>query len=245
MYEIIKKSEMLSGLHDFVIKAPEIAKTAKAGQFVHILCGEGTFLRRPISICEVFSDAIRIVVAEKGTGTKNLANMQVGDCLDVLGPLGRGFDISKRPDGTVLLIGGGIGIFPLLQLSKDLETDVDTILGFRNKELIVMQDEFPNLHIATDDGSFGTKGLVTDIAEKLISEKKIGSIYACGPTPMLRAVKNLAEKHNLHCQISMEERMGCGVGACLVCVCKTSNGAYAPVCKSGPVFMANEVSFDD
>ena len=238
MCEIIAKRELLEGLHDFVLHAPSIAEKAKAGQFVHILCGEGTFLRRPISICEIYGDSIRIVVAEKGAGTTNLAKMKVGEYLDVLGPLGRGFDISKRPPGTALVIGGGIGVFPLLQLAKDLGDDGKTILGFRNEDLIVMQDEFPNVHITTDD-----KGFVTDAAEKFISEA--GSIFACGPTPMLRAVKKLAEKHNIHCQISLEERMGCGVGACLVCVCKTTNGVYAPVCKSGPVFMANEVNFDD
>jgi dihydroorotate dehydrogenase electron transfer subunit len=148
-----------------------------------------------------------------------------------------------------LLIGGGIGIFPLLQLAKKIDGDTIAVLGFRTKSLISMKDDFEavctKLHIATDDGSFGFSGVVTDLAEQIIKEQTVGSIYSCGPIPMLKAVKALAEKYNLFCELSLEARMGCGVGACMTCVCKTAKNSYITVCKAGPVFPAKEVNFDD
>ena len=246
--EIIDKKELLPDLFSFWIQAPQITQNAVPGQFIHILCGEGALLRRPFSICEIDGEALRFVMGVKGKGTALIAKHQIGDQLDVLGALGRGFSPSEQ-EGTALLIGGGIGIFPLLGLGKTIGDDVEAILGFRSKELISMQADFElvckKLHIATDDGSFGYHGLVTTLAEQIINQQKVGSIFACGPMPMLKAVKNLAQKYNLFCELSLESRMGCGVGACMTCVCKTSNNVYTPVCKTGPVFPASEVKFDD
>lgn len=245
--EIIEKKALLPDLYSFWIQAPQITQNATPGQFIHVLCGDGVLLRRPISICEIKGDTLRFVMAVKGKGTERIAKFEVGEMLDVLGPLGRGFSLPKQ-EGTALLVGGGIGIFPLLELGKAIGKDVEAILGFRTKELITMQEEFESvctkLHIATDDGSFGHHGLVTTLAEQIIHNQKVGSIFACGPMPMLKAIKELAEKYDLFCELSLEARMGCGVGACMTCVCKTSNDAYAPVCKTGPVFPASEVSFD-
>lgn len=240
--EIIKKEQMLPDLFSFWLNAPDLAAQAKSGQFVHIRCGEERLLRRPISICEVGGDGVRIVAAVVGAGTKFLAEREVGDRLDVLGPLGKGFDTRPR-EGAALIIGGGIGVFPLLELAKQLQKP-EVILGFRTKELVVMQEEFrqvcSELHIATDDGSMGHKGYAVEVAKEIIGQKKVGSIYACGPMGMLRAVKQLALDNDIFCQISLEERMGCGVGACMTCVCKHSSGVYVPVCKAGPVFNAQE-----
>lgn len=244
--EIIEKKALLPDLFSFWIQAPEIARNAVPGQFIHVLCGDGKLLRRPISICEIKGDTLRFVMGIKGKGTEQISRYQMGDQLDVLGPLGRGFSL-KEPDEATLLIGGGIGIFPLLELAKQIGKGAEAILGFRTKDLISMQEDFEavcKLHIATDDGSFGYHGLVTSLAEQIINSKKVSAIYACGPTPMLKAVKALSEKYHLFCELSLEQRMGCGVGACMTCVCKTTNGAYAPVCKTGPVFPASEVNFD-
>ena len=243
--EIISKKEISNGIFDVIVKFPE---TSQPGQFVHILCGDGVLLRRPISICDCGNGWLRFIFAVRGEGTKLLSLKQEGDMLDIMGPLGMGFNVSKKGDGTAILIGGGIGIYPLINLAKALGNNVEAILGFRNKDLIVLEDEFNKIcdktHIATDDGSYGFKGLVTDVLSRQIKLKKVTSIYACGPMPMMKAIKEIALENNITCQLSLEERMGCGIGACAVCVCK-AKGEYTKVCQSGPVFDAKEVDFND
>ncbi len=232
---------LCDGVFDMWIESPEIAVQAAAGQFVHIKCGNGTLLRRPISVCDTGDDAVRLVFEVKGEGTKWLASRRAGDVLDVLGPLGHGFEpMGERP----VIIGGGIGVFPLLMLAKRLKNP-RIFLGFRDCTRVVMEDEFDALgciSVCTDDGSYGKHELVTAEAKTAVEDADM--VYACGPVPMLREVQKLAADAGVRAQISLEERMGCGVGACLVCVCK-AGGHFEKVCQKGPVFWSSEVSFDD
>ena len=243
--EIISKNEISNGIFDVLVK---FAESAQPGQFIHVLCGDGVLLRRPISICDCGKGWLRFIFAVRGEGTNLLSHKKEGDMLDILGPLGMGFDVSKKGEGTAILIGGGIGIYPLINLAKALGNDTEAILGFRNKDLIVLEDEFNKIcnetHIATDDGSYGFHGLVTDVLLEQIKAKNVTSIYACGPMPMMKEIKKIALENNIHCQLSLEERMGCGIGACAVCVCKIK-GEYSKVCQNGPVYNAKEVDFDD
>ena len=242
---LIKKSEPAEGIFDFTVAAPEIAKEARAGQFLHILCDGKTFLRRPISICDICGGEIRFVFEVKGAGTYELSKKECGDVIDILGPLGNTFLEGEYKNPVV--IGGGIGIFPLFSLAKTLENPV-AFLGFRSKDRAVMCDEFSKVcdtRIATDDGSMGHKGFAAELLEEYIKSSDCGIIYACGPAPMLRAVKNIAQKANIPCRVSLEQRMGCGIGACLVCSCETifeGTDKYKRVCKDGPVFWSNEVN---
>lgn len=240
--EIICKREIAPNQIELILKNARLAEEAKPGQFVHIAIENGkNILRRPISICDSFMENTRIIFEIKGDGTKWLAEREEGDVLTLMGPLGNGFTL--YPGKKAFVIGGGIGTFPLYKLTRLLNKP-EIFLGFRNKDMVVMEDEFAmhgNLHIATDDGSYGHHGFAIELAEKEID--KCDVIYACGPKPMLKAVKALAEKYGKKAELSMEERMGCGIGACLVCVCKTTTG-NRQVCLQGPVFDSTEVIFD-
>ncbi|MGN1097707.1 MAG: dihydroorotate dehydrogenase electron transfer subunit, partial [Clostridia bacterium] len=221
--EIICKREIAPNQIEFILKNRRLAQEAKPGQFVQIAIENGVnILRRPISICDNFMENTRIIFEVKGDGTKWLAEREEGEFIKLMGPLGTGFTV--EPNKKAFVIGGGIGTFPLYKLCKQLNKP-EIFLGFRNKDMVVMENEFSaagNLHIATDDGSYGYHGFAITLAEEKINECDI--IYACGPRPMLKAVKALAEKYGKKAEISMEERMGCGIGACLVCVCKTTTG---------------------
>lgn len=247
--KLISKTELASGVFDYQVICPEIASTATPGQFVHIDCGAGTLLRRPISICDIQDDRVRFVFEVKGKGTRDLSDFEEGDTVNMMGPLGTGFltdNTYKKP----VLIGGGIGIFPLYYLARKLETP-RIFLGFRDQSRIVMEQEFTeagDTKIATDDGSYGYHGFAPAQAEQSIDAQGCDIIYACGPTPMLRAVKRLAEQRNIPCRLSLEQRMGCGIGACLVCSCETIHEGtehYKRVCKDGPVFWSTEVTLND
>lgn len=249
---LITAAEQLSPLgYRFTIACPQVAKTAKAGQFVHIRC-EGFMLRRPISICSIdpMEDSITIVFEVRGEGTHWLATRKAGDPIDMMAPLGNGFALLP-PDKKAILIGGGIGTPPMVGLAEHYGKNAHAIIGFRSKEAVLLEDTLAAtgaaLSLCTDDGSAGHKGFVTDILSQCLETDKPDILYACGPTPMLKAVAALAKTHKVRCQLSLEERMGCGVGACLVCVCKIkeANGeiAHKCVCKNGPVFEAEEVEF--
>lgn len=238
------------------VESEYIAKNAIAGQFVNVKCREGTqaLLRRPISICSVDRNngSYDILFQKKGSGTGLLALKRPGDCLDVLGPLGNGFDLDIKYK-RIAVIGGGIGIFPLLFILNESKSVVKrAYLGFRTKKLVVLEDEFKRssstLEITTDDGSYGEHGFVTDLLKQDILSEKFDMIYACGPTPMLKKVIGTASENGINCQVSLEQRMGCGFGACLICACKThsENGGwqYSHVCKDGPVFDSRTVMFE-
>lgn len=242
--ELVLKTELAPNIFDFVVKAPEISELAQTGQFLHIDCGGKTLLRRPISICDYGEGFVRFAFAVKGEGTEELAKREVGEFIDIMGPLGHGFKIT--PGEKAVVIGGGIGVFPLLSLVR--KTDSAVFLGFRNKDLVVMEDDYneanSNVTICTDDGSYGYNGFAVTAMGEYLLENKTDMIYCCGPTPMLKAVKQIAEHMNIPCQLSLEQRMGCGIGACLTCVCETKDegmGKHKQVCTCGPVFDSKEV----
>lgn len=241
--EILRKTRLTADIFDFTFSAKEVSAQAKPGQFIHIRL-PGKALRRPISICETDSVAgsIRIVFQIRGDGTRELARFGNGDFLDILAPLGNGFPLDLP--GKVLLLGGGIGTPPLLGAAKVYAKNAIACLGFRNKESVILEEDFraagARTVVFTDDGSYGRRGLVTEAAK----EEEYTAIFACGPLPMLRAAKELGMKRGVPCYVSLEERMACGIGACLGCaVKKSSDESYAHVCRDGPVFDAAEVIF--
>lgn len=221
------------------------------GQFVHIRCGEGLLLRRPISVCSCMEDEpddlLSIVFEVRGEGTRWLAGRELGDSLDVLGLAGNGFDL--KPEGRYLLVGGGIGIPPMLGCAQYTGGRATAILGGRSRDKIILEDFFredcAKVLCATDDGSLGHHGFVDALVRRELSEDRgYDGVLACGPKPMLRNVAKVAEEFGVPCQVSMEERMGCGVGACLVCVCDMKDGTRKHACKDGPVFDSKEVDWD-
>ena len=247
MAEIIRHTSLSDGIFDMTLKAEEIAKEAKAGQFISVyLNNKSKILPRPISICGIDKEAgtLRIVYRTVGDGTKELSDYKEGEMVKILGPLGNGF---TQKDKKAILIGGGIGIPPMLELMKQLDCDKTAVLGYRDNDMF-LKDEFEavgDVVISTEDGSFGTKGNVIDAIKEQGVEGSI--IYACGPTPMLRGIKAYAEEMGIEAQISMEERMACGIGAYLAFFCKSkdvdshSHVHNKRVCKDGPVFDAREV----
>ncbi len=247
--KVIKNQQLRPGAWALEVDMGPAAAPAAPGQFVHIRCGADTLLRRPISICKQVGSIYTLVLEEKGAGTRYLAGRRPGDVLDMLGPLGRGFDLSHR--GPVILVGGGIGVPPLLYAAMAAFSEKTAVLGFRSKDQVILEDDFrqvcDNVYITTDDGSYGEHGLVSDVLARLLAEKPDALVLSCGPKPMLRAVAGLCMGKNIPCQVSLEERMGCGIGACLVCACKVKKPdgiGYGHVCKDGPVFWAEEVVWD-
>lgn len=247
----VRENQALSSnIFALTIAAPRITALAQPGQFVHITCGEANLLRRPISICQAHDGLLKIVFVVKGDGTRWLSQRCAGDVLDIVGPAGHGFDMTKLGHRPVF-IGGGIGVPPMLQTMQAAKAggaEPTAILGFRNKDAVILEDDFKavgNTYVATDDGSYGIHGFVSDVLKEHISEYT--AVCCCGPKPMLRALAAIAEESDIPCQVSMEERMGCGIGACLVCVCslKDEDGdtRYGHVCKDGPVFDAKEVQW--
>ena len=217
-----------------------------AGQFVNVKVGDEFLLRRPISICEINKKENTFVMIYRvsGDGTKKMSLLKKGDIVDVLGPLGKSYDTNTLKSGqTALLVGGGIGVPPLYELAKQFQTKgVKTIcvLGFNNKKDVFYEQEFKKIaktFIATADGSYGESGFVTDVIKKY--NLSYDKYYSCGPVAMLKALKNLDDKHIGY--ISLEERMACGVGACYACVCEKASGEVSRVCYDGPVFKAEEI----
>ncbi|MCX7614707.1 MAG: dihydroorotate dehydrogenase electron transfer subunit [Clostridiales bacterium] len=249
----IKKISALSDTtFDFELFVGETAKEAAPGRFVSISCGDQRILRRPISICDASPSegTIRIIFEIRGEGTKWLSEQKVGGILKVLGPVGNGFKLGGLCDLPALFVAGGIGTPPIYYAAKNTPGKNDLVAGFRNKSAVILEEDM--LHIAnavmvcTDDGSYGIHGLVTTEVEKLLLKQQYGAIFACGPRAMLKATAELAEQYHIPCQVSLEERMGCSVGACLVCACaiKGKDGMeYKHVCKDGPVFDAKDVQF--
>lgn len=247
---IVFKNQKLSETQfDLTVAAPEIAAQAKPGQFVTVSCGKEFTLRRPISICDINGDMLRLVFEIRGDGTRNLAEAVPGDTLDILGPLGNGVFPIEDSDEPVLLVGGGIGAPPMLYAAHNLNKS-HAVLGFQNASKAILYDEFSSIcelvQIATDDGSLGAHGTVAGPISLLLEKYSYSKVFACGPRPMLKAVAELAKEHGIPCFVSMEERMGCGVGACLVCACKTHDKEsgeehYDHVCSNGPVFPAEKI----
>ncbi|MBQ2696219.1 MAG: dihydroorotate dehydrogenase electron transfer subunit [Clostridia bacterium] len=245
--KVLSQKEIAPNIIETRIQNKELAEQAKPGQFLHIQCGDPISmpLRRPISICDVQGDILCFIYEVKGRGTKALQSQT--ETLDILGPVGNGFTVAPQTYKNPAVIGGGIGVYPMLYLTKQLPT-ASAYLGFRNKSLVTLEEEFKKaatfLSVSTDDGSYGNNGFALDCLKKDFAEKQFDIIYACGPKGMLRAIQAFAKEVGVPCQISLEERMGCGIGACLTCSCETHEegaGKYQRVCKNGPVFWAEEV----
>ena len=249
--ELVKKEKLLDDLYKFSVEAQEIANLAKPGNFIEIRINENLdpFLRRPISIYNLDKEngILEFIFQVRGKGTELLSKKKEGDKIDIIGPLGNGtFKFEEYKN--IAVIGGGIGIFPLYELSKQAKSagkEVYTYLGFRNKDLVTLENEFDEvstmLTITTDDGSYKNSGFAINYLENDLEKNNIDCIYACGPLPMLKAVKKLAEERKIPCQISLEEKMSCGMGVCLGCAVRTAsstdeNPQYLHVCKAGPVF---------
>ena len=244
---IHSQEKLAEGIYSMWLDAPEMAEAAVPGQFIAVYTNDPSkLLPRPISICEADKEngRLRIVYRIAGAGTKEFSECKAGDTLDIMGPLGNGFPLKKK---KAFLIGGGIGIPPMLELAKNLDCEKTAVIGYRDQETFLADElrKYADVVIATEDGSVGTKGNVMDAIREQSLDADI--IFACGPTPMLRAIKAYAEEKKIECYISLEERMACGIGACLACVCKTkekdahSHVNNTRICKDGPVFDAQTV----
>lgn len=252
---IIRQERLTDQIYSMWLQFPtdyNVAEMAVPGQFISMYCRDGSrLLPRPISICERNPEEakLRVVYRVAGAGTEEFSGMQAGSQIEVIGPLGNGF---QSRTGKAILIGGGIGIPPMLELAKTLQkegVEVQVVLGYRDADLFLKQefDAYARSFVSTEDGSVGTKGNVIDAirAENITGDV----IYACGPMPMLRGVRDYAAEQQMEAQISLEERMACGIGACLACVCQSeekdehSNVNNKRICKDGPVFDAREITF--
>ncbi len=251
--QIVSTQMLCKDVFIMTIRSEYVASAAKPGQFVNIRCGGlDAMLRRPISICDVnkAQNTFDIVIQVKGSGTQKLCSMCQG-AVDIMAPLGNSFMIDDKHK-NICVVGGGIGTFPLLYLLKSSQsTNKTALLGFRSGEAVVLEEKFRaaanNVEIATDDGSYGKKAFVTELLEETILSQKPDIIYTCGPAIMMQKVAAIAQKNGISCQVSMEQRMGCGIGACLVCACKTQKGddwGFSHVCKDGPVYWSTEVCWD-
>ena len=252
--KVVSQMEMGEGIYDMWLET-DLARNARAGQFICVYPRDkSTLLPRPISICETDREngRIRIVYRVAGKGTAEFSQYGAEDNIEILGCLGNGFPLEAAEGKKVILMGGGIGIPPMLQLVKDLRAagkaaEIKVIAGYRNERLFLKEDmeKYADVYVATEDGSAGIKGNVMDVmdAEGLRADV----IMACGPMPMLRAIRRYGEEHGVEAYISLEERMACGVGACLGCVCRTkevdahSHVKNARICTDGPVFLAADV----
>lgn len=242
--EILSDEQIAQGVYELVLRLPEEVKV-RAGQFASVGV-RGHLLRRPFAICKAEGERISLCFQVRGEGTRNLASMGAGESLQVLMPLGNGFFV-ERDEKRVALIGGGVGIFPMIAALREYAPakEVFAYIGFRNKEAVCGLEEFERaarLKAVTDDGSYGEKkNAVQAFEEDLRAGIRPDVVLSCGPLPMLRALKEVLEREKLPGFASLEERMGCGIGACLVCVCDLTNGQHARVCKDGPVFPIGDV----
>ena len=242
---IVKNEQIAENIYAVTFDLGEEARV-RAGQFGNIAVGGTHLLRRPIAICKAEKNLITFCYQIKGEGTQMLKSMGAGTRLNVLMPLGNGFYVEET-EKKVALVGGGVGTFPLISVLREYSAtkDISAYIGYRNKGAVCGVEEFEKAAkfvAVTDDGSYGEKmNAVQAFEADLKKGNRPDVVLACGPTPMLRALKTLVEKEKLNCFVSLEERMGCGIGACVVCVCEKTNGARARVCKDGPVFNVNEV----
>lgn len=246
---VLQNRQLASNIYEMKLRTDNIAERALPGQFIHIKVNSGLYplLRRPISISKTdkAEGTVTIVYHIIGQGTEEMSKVKNGEILDVIGPLGKGFPIKEGKKCAV--VGGGIGIAPLLELASSLE-HCDGYFGFRDE--VYKVEEFQavcdRVAIATENGSLGHKGYITDLLNESINNYEV--VYTCGPKVMMNKVMELCSKNNIECYVSLEERMACGVGACLVCACKVKGQDgqwhHRRACKEGPVFNAKEVHFD-
>lgn len=247
--EVIENTVLLEGggVRSLRFFAPKAARRTAPGQLVHIKCGAGTTLRRPFSIAGSDGGSLRVCYDVRGVGTEWMAALRPGDIVDFIGPLGRGYPLFEGR--RALLAGGGTGIFSLLSLAARYGGSAKALLGFRSSSLVCSTADFESfgteVAVATDDGSAGKCGLVTDLLREELAKGGCDLVYVCGPRPMMACAAGVAAEFGAECYVSMEERMGCGVGACMGCVCRTVNSDGTPsskrICIDGPVFSSKEI----
>lgn len=246
--KIISNEAIATSVYEMIVQCPEIVTAAKAGQFVNLYCHhQGRLLPRPISICEIdrARGRLHLIYAVLGDGTREFSTYEGGMTIDVMGPFGNGFDTTYEGD-DVLIVAGGVGTPPMVELAKNLKGKKTFVVGFRTEPYLIerLKSHGP-VYVATDDGSVGFRGNVVALMEE---QGLKGKIFACGPTPMLKSLQDYAERHHLEASFSLEERMGCGFGGCVGCVTAIKvegdgGFAYKKVCKDGPVFNGREVMF--
>ncbi|MEA1964316.1 MAG: dihydroorotate dehydrogenase electron transfer subunit [Candidatus Aerophobetes bacterium] len=260
---ILSNQKVIEKCCKMSLYAPEVAQQASPGQFIHIRCTDGSnpLMRRPFSIHQAKGKKIEILYEVVGKGTHLLSNKRVGEEVDILGPSGRGFRINPSLRRAIL-VAGGIGVASLYFLAHKLMEILEKeqkkssiplpliLIGAKNKGKILEEEEFKSLKVevkvATDDGSKGFKGEVVDFFTSLfLTPDSLSSVnvYACGPLPMLKKIAILSHKYKFSCQLALEQKMGCGIGACLGCVIKGKDG-YLRVCKDGPIFDAEEIDWN-
>jgi dihydroorotate dehydrogenase electron transfer subunit len=260
--KILSNEKIGPGFYRMKLGDGYLAKNARPGQFVEIRCTSGMdpLLRRPLGVHRVWSGGIEVLYEVVGKGTELLSRKAAGEALDIIGPIGNGFDLDLASDINIL-VAGGIGVAPLPALAQSLSArepkKIYAMIGARTRSHIMCEEELRALgcivKVSTDDGSKGYKGLITAPLVKLLAAYKPETylpdfrrvtVYACGPTGMLKAVSAIALNRGIPCQVSLEERMACGVGVCLGCPVKVKpSGGYKMVCKDGPVFNAEEIAW--
>jgi dihydroorotate dehydrogenase electron transfer subunit len=266
--KILANDKVSNSFYKMKLASNYLAKSAKPGQFIEVRCTAGVdpLLRRPLGVHRITKSGIEVLYEIVGKGTELLSAQKAGRELDIIGPLGNGFGIrhTKYDVRTTILVAGGIGVAPLVALAEELG-NAHVIIGARTKSHVLCENEFKRLgctvSVATEDGSKGHKGLATDLLKDALAARKNtqiypapeapddrafqrnAQIYACGPTGMLKAVAQIAASHHIKCQVSLEERMACGVGVCLGCPVKVKSGDYRIVCKDGPVFNAEDIAW--
>lgn len=242
---IVSQQELYDQVFQLVVKAPEVAALAEAGQFVQLrILNRSCLLRRPVGIAAADKEkgTVAFIYRVVGKGTKAISELKAGDTINVLGPLGNGFDTTaKKP----LIVGGGMGLSPVLFYAAAMQGKADVLMGGKTAGELFWQDLFTGkvqeIFCTTDDGSLGTRGFTTTLLPELLEKKDYDLVVACGPEIMMKGIAKIAKEHGLRCQVSLEKRMGCGLGACLSCSIDTTDGKRKKVCKDGPVFEAGEV----
>lgn len=241
IFKITSNEKIARDIFKMTLAGDTSAITAP-GQFVNIKL-DGFFLRRPISVCDCVGENLTLIYKAVGRGTEQMSRVAAGDELDLLTGLGNGYN-TKKSGGSPLLVGGGVGVPPMYMLCRELISEgkkVTVVLGFNSKDDVFYENEFralgADVHIATADGTYGTKGFVTDV----IKDMQYTFFYTCGPEPMFRAMHKIMKTPG---QYSFEERMGCGFGACMGCSCKTLTGNKR-ICKEGPVMESEEIIWAD
>lgn len=238
--KILSNEEVAEKIFRLMLDAPELAKISRAGQFVQVKISDEFTLRRPLGIASTTDGKVKIFYRAVGRGTEKLSARRAGENLNILGALGNGF---STYDGKILLVGGGMGLAPLLCAAEQFFADV--LIGGRTRDEVTFWQEEFRLHvgkifITTDDGSYAKKGFVIDLLPEVLSAENYSGILTCGPEIMMRGVAKFAFEKNIPCEVSFEKRMACGLGACLSCSIDTADGRKK-VCKDGPIFDARKV----
>lgn len=257
IYRVVSNDKLCPRFYRLSLDAPELSKEVKPGQFIHIRTSEGLepFFRRPFSVYRA-KKYVEIFYEPIGPGTELLASKKKGDGLDVLGPLGNPFTLPSKNIKQVVMVAGGIGVAPFLALSDVLKNvgangrsplrELILLYGGRTKGHVYPMKEFKEnrvkVFVATDDGSVGVKGRVSELFSKINLDRKTTMVYTCGPNPMMAAVQRFCNQHDLHGEAACEEIMACALGACLGCSIPTKSG-YKTVCYDGPCFDLQEVVF--